>query len=120
MATLPKRTQTLIDALTGAGWTLHPGSFPGNYRADSPIMAAEQPTPDYIRHRLDGRGQPIPGTRGPYPFETYQRIRQVWFNTDPDGRVTFLETRTAVPWVGANSRTVSLPKALAFIADTDV
>jgi hypothetical protein len=116
MATLPKRTQKLIDALKDAGWRLHPGAFPGNYRADAPCMDTDRPTPDCIRHRLDHMGQPIPGTSGPYPFDTYQPVRQVWFNVDQGGRVTHLETRTGVPWVGARSRTVSLPAALAFVA----
>lgn len=119
MATLPARTQKFLDALKAAGWTLHPGSFPGNYRAESPAMDTIHPTPDYIRYRLDGQGNPVPGTQGPYPFSTYRRLRILSFNLY-EGRVTFIQARTGVPWVGAQDQTLSMPKALTFIsADPD-
>jgi hypothetical protein len=99
---LPRRVRQLCEALDQAGWRIEAGRFPGNYRADHPRMADERPIPEYMR-----------GSRA-WPFDTYTELRQLWFNIH-DGRLTFIQTRTGVPWVAAQESTVTLPRALAYI-----
>jgi hypothetical protein len=97
-----RRLRLLLEALDAAGWDLRPGRFPGQFGADHPCMFTEVPTPEWV-----GRG---------WPFPTYKPLRQLWVSVNQAGRVYFILSRTGVPWVNVAERTLSHPKALAFIA----
>lgn len=98
MPRLPYREQILADHLKEHGWffvSLERGFF----TYEHPLCREEIPTPDGVRHWYD--------------FPTYQPLRQISFAAWGQ----FITSRTGTPWQGAQQRSLSLPKALAFIAE---
>lgn len=98
MPRLPHRAEKIVKALVDSGWILI-NFESGMFMYEHPLCRKELMTPDGVRHWYD--------------FPTYQPLRQLSFSGD--GRI--IVARTGTPWQGAHQQSLSMPKALAFVAE---
>lgn len=99
-----KQSRAVLEALRDGPWRLVDVTNAGLTAVFSHVSSdIEHPMPEYIRPAM-------------WPGETYRRTRTFSVTLHPDlTRIIYRQASTGVPWVGAQSRPLSNPKAVEFI-----